>query len=69
MASSSRKKRARKSGNDNGHGGKERNQGRRNEKRRANKGHDEKELAKQRRNEAARKRYAEDADYREKLLA
>ena len=69
MASSSRKKRARKSGNDNGHGGKNRNQGRRNEKKRANKGRDQKELARQRRNEAARKRYAEDADYREKLLA
>ena len=69
MASSSRKKRARKGGDDKGHGENERNEGRRNEKRRAKTGHDEKALAKQRRNEAARKRYAEDADYREKLLA
>ena len=88
MASSSRKKRARKRGN-----GKElkdrkgkkrtrkgcnqRKRTRGNEKNRTPTGSkkkrpkalDDKELAKQRRNEHSRKRYAEDSDYREKLLA
>ena len=40
-----------------------------NEKKLAAEVRDEKELAKERRNEVSRKRYAEDADYREKLLA
>jgi Recombination endonuclease VII len=71
MASSSRKKRARKGGNEKkGTRGNEENRTRigSNKKKRATKA-EEKELAKQRRNECARKRYAEDADYREKLLA
>jgi len=70
MASSSRKKRARKGGEKKaGTGRNEKKKGTNNEKKLAAEVRDEKELAKERRNEVSRKRYAEDADYREKLLA